>query len=142
LSDKKRAAVFHSRETYTFRSYLAYVLYAPLYIAGPIITFNDFMWQVRTHHTVIHRSWGSCSYIQLARPVDIAPRTTARYALRFLISLLTMETLIHIMHVVAIKDARAWSGMTPAQLSMLGFWNLIFVWLKVRCTIQSISRIE
>ncbi|KAH9991748.1 MBOAT-domain-containing protein [Russula vinacea] len=106
LSDKKRAAVFHSRETYTFRSYLAYVLYAPLYIAGPIITFNDFMWQ-------------------LARPVDIAPRTTARYALRFLISLLTMETLIHIMHVVAIKDARAWSGMTPAQLSMLGFWNLI-----------------
>jgi D-alanyl-lipoteichoic acid acyltransferase DltB (MBOAT superfamily) len=43
-----------------------------------------------------------------------------------------METLIHIMHVVAIKDARAWSGMTPAQLSMLGFWNLIFVWLKVR----------
>lgn len=49
-----------------------------------------------------------------------------------------METLIHIMHVVAIKDARAWSGMTPAQFSMLGFWNLIFVWLKVRCIIQSI----
>jgi len=42
-----------------------------------------------------------------------------------------METLIHIMHVVAIKDARAWSGMTPAQFSMLGFWNLIFVWLKL-----------
>ena len=49
-----------------------------------------------------------------------------------------METLIHTMHVVAIKDARAWSGMTPAQLSMLGFWNLIFVWLKVRRKIQSI----
>jgi hypothetical protein len=52
-----------------------------------------------------------------------------------------METLIHIMHVVAIKDARAWSGMTPAQFSMLGFWNLIFVWLKVRCIIQPISPI-
>jgi D-alanyl-lipoteichoic acid acyltransferase DltB (MBOAT superfamily) len=60
---------------------------------------------------------------------------TARYALRFLISLLTMETLIIVMHVVAIKDARTWSGMTPAQFSMLGFWNLIFVWLKVRYTI-------
>ena len=35
------------------------------------------------------------------------------------------------MHVVAIKDAHAWSGMTPTQLSMIGFWNLIFVWLKV-----------
>jgi hypothetical protein len=52
-----------------------------------------------------------------------------------------METLIHIMHVVAIKDARAWTGMNPAQLSMLGFWNLIFVWLKVCCIIQSISPI-
>jgi D-alanyl-lipoteichoic acid acyltransferase DltB (MBOAT superfamily) len=29
---------------YTFRNYLAYVLYAPLYIAGQIVTF---MWQVR-----------------------------------------------------------------------------------------------
>ena len=55
-----------------------------------------------------------------------------RYAIRFCITLLTMETLIHVMHVVAIKDAHAWSGMTPAQLSMIGFWNLIFVWLKVR----------
>ena len=41
------------------------------------------------------------------------------------------------MHVVAIKDAHAWIGMTPAQLSMLGFWNLIFVWLKVRRTITA-----
>ncbi|KAI0293499.1 MBOAT, membrane-bound O-acyltransferase family-domain-containing protein [Multifurca ochricompacta] len=112
VSDKKRAAVFHPPATYTFRNYLAYALYAPLYIAGPIITFNDFMWQ-------------------LARPKDIAPRVTARYALRFLIALLTMEILIHAMHVVAIKDAHAWSGMTPAQLSMVGFWNLIFVWLKL-----------
>jgi len=59
-------------------------------------------------------------------------RATARYAVRFFVALLTMETLIHVMHVVAIKDARAWGGLTPAQLSMIGFWNLIFVWLKVR----------
>ena len=44
--DKKRAAVFHPRSTYTFLNYLSYALYAPLYIAGPILTFNDFMWQV------------------------------------------------------------------------------------------------
>ena len=69
--------------------------------------------------------------IQLTRPKDITPRETVRYALRFLISLLTMEALIHVMYVVAIKDTRAWSGMSPAQLSMVGFWNLIFVWLKV-----------
>jgi hypothetical protein len=42
-----------------------------------------------------------------------------------------METLIHVMHIVAIKNAHTWSGMSPAQHSMIGFWNLIFVWLKV-----------
>jgi hypothetical protein len=42
-----------------------------------------------------------------------------------------METLIHVMHIVTVKDAHAWSAMSPAQLSMIGFWNLILVWLKV-----------
>ena len=54
-----------------------------------------------------------------------------RYAIRFGITLLTMETLIHVMYLVAIKDAHAWSDMMPAHFSMIGFWNLIFVWLKV-----------
>ena len=36
------------------------------------------------------------------------------------------------MYVVAIKDASAWEGAGPAQLSMIGFWNLVVVWLKVR----------
>lgn len=31
---------------YGFLSYLAYALYSPLYLAGPIITFNDFVHQV------------------------------------------------------------------------------------------------
>ncbi|KAH9006659.1 MBOAT-domain-containing protein [Lactarius deliciosus] len=70
---------------------LAYALHAPLYIAGPILTFNDFMWQ-------------------LPRPKEIPPRATARYAVR---------------------DTHAWIGMLPAQLSMVGFWNLIFVWVKL-----------
>jgi hypothetical protein len=36
------------------------------------------------------------------------------------------------MYVVAIKDTRAWEGDSPADLSMIGFWNLVVVWLKVR----------
>lgn len=47
LSEKQRKALAHPLEMYSFINYLAYVLYPPLYIAGPIITFNDFMWQVR-----------------------------------------------------------------------------------------------
>jgi D-alanyl-lipoteichoic acid acyltransferase DltB (MBOAT superfamily) len=36
----------HKPHMYTFPNYLTYVLYPPLYIAGPIMTFNDFLWQV------------------------------------------------------------------------------------------------
>lgn len=99
-------------QEYSFVNYLAYVLYAPLYIAGPIITFNDFVWQM--HH-----------------PLVISTRERISYAIRFLACLLTMESILHTMYVVAIKDTKAWSGNGPADLSMIGFWNLIVVWLKV-----------
>ena len=32
---------------YNYVNFLSYALYCPLYIAGPIMTFNDFLWQVR-----------------------------------------------------------------------------------------------
>ncbi|KZV94160.1 hypothetical protein EXIGLDRAFT_824417, partial [Exidia glandulosa HHB12029] len=104
---------FHELPAYeSFMNYVSYILYPPCYIAGPIMTFNDFLWQMK-------------------RPVRIAPRDVASYALRFVICLLTMEVVLHYMYVVAIKSARAWAGDTPAQLYMLGFWNLIVVWLKL-----------
>lgn len=68
----------------------------------------------------------------MKRPVPITKQDVVGYALRFSVCLLTMEVILHYMYVVAIKDARAWAGDTPAQLCMLGFWNLIVVWLKVR----------
>jgi hypothetical protein len=44
-----------------------------------------------------------------------------------------MELILHFMYVVAIKDSKAWFGYSPGEVSMVGFWNLIIVWLKVRC---------
>jgi hypothetical protein len=42
-----------------------------------------------------------------------------------------MEFVLHFMYVVAIKDTKAWAGASPAELSLIGFWNLLIVWLKV-----------
>ena len=53
------------------------------------------------------------------------------YLLRFLVCYMTMEYILHFMYVVAIKDTKAWIGDTPAEIAMIGFWNLIIVWLKV-----------
>ncbi|KAG6810550.1 hypothetical protein H0H92_012628 [Tricholoma furcatifolium] len=102
----------HPPHMYSFSNYLAYVLYPPLYLAGPIMTFNDFLWQ--------HR-----------RPTRVTIGDSARYAIRLLASLLTMEFILHFMYVVAIKDRKAWKGATPAEISLIGFWNLIIVWLKL-----------
>ncbi|TFK50179.1 MBOAT-domain-containing protein [Heliocybe sulcata] len=112
LNYRERISTPHTLSSYSYVNYLAYVLYPPLYIAGPIMTFNDFMWQ-------------------LERPATIPRRSVATYALRFLSCLLTMELMLHFMYVVAIKDSRAWQGDSPFELSMIGFWNLIIVWLKL-----------
>jgi len=112
LTHKQRTVTYHTLEAYTFQNYVAYVLYPPLYIAGPIMTFNDWLWQ-------------------LTRPLSIPTTSTIRYAARFLFTLVLMEFIVHFLYVVAIKDARAWVGNSPAELCMVGFWNLIFVWLKL-----------
>jgi len=45
-SEKERTTTPHSPELYSYANYVAYVLFPPLYIAGPILTFNNFLWQV------------------------------------------------------------------------------------------------
>ena len=61
-------------------------------------------------------------------------KAVAGYLVRFVICFMTMEFILHYMYVVAIKDVRAWVGDTPSQVAMIGFWNLIIVWLKVLST--------
>jgi D-alanyl-lipoteichoic acid acyltransferase DltB (MBOAT superfamily) len=43
-----------------------------------------------------------------------------------------MEIMIHYMYMVSIFHAKPpWSTYTPSQLSMLGFFNLKHIWLKL-----------
>lgn len=44
--NKLRASRSRAASEYSFSNYLAYTLYPPLFIAGPIMTFNDFVSQV------------------------------------------------------------------------------------------------
>jgi D-alanyl-lipoteichoic acid acyltransferase DltB (MBOAT superfamily) len=88
------------------------------------MTFNDFIWQVSPPQK------GNAEN-QVRNPTTITRREQLSYAFRFIICLLTMETMLHSMYVVAIKDTSAWDGDSPAELSMIGLWNLVVVWLKV-----------
>ena len=114
LSERDRVDIPAKPENYSFRNYLAYALYSPLYLAGPILTFNDYISQ------------------QYYTPKSIARARTVLYGIRFLISLLAMELMIHYIYVIAISKAQpAWEVYSPFQLSMLGYFSLHHIWLKL-----------
>lgn len=99
---------------FSFRNYVAYAIYAPLYIAGPILTFNDYISQLKYRAASIER-----------------PRTV-RYAIRFVLVLFAMEALLHFNYIGAISKARPeWGSYTAAQLSLLSYFQLHIIWLKL-----------
>jgi D-alanyl-lipoteichoic acid acyltransferase DltB (MBOAT superfamily) len=51
--DKDRIQKPAFYEDYNYVNFLAYILYTPLYLCGPIITFNDFVSQVRTRSEIL-----------------------------------------------------------------------------------------
>ncbi len=99
---------------FSFRNYIAYAVYAPLYLTGPIVTFNDFVSQARY------------------APATIDSGRTLRYGVRFVLCLLAMELLLHFDYMGAItQSAPDWSSYTPAQLSLLSYFYLHMIWLKL-----------
>ncbi|KAJ7266595.1 MBOAT, membrane-bound O-acyltransferase family-domain-containing protein [Mycena rebaudengoi] len=112
LDEKQRQTMTHPDSMYSYLNYISYVLYPPLYLAGPIMTFNDYIWQNR-------------------KPANIPAFAIRGYFIRFVISMLTMEFILHFMYVVAMKDTKAWRGASPAEIGLIGFWNLMIVWLKL-----------
>ncbi|OGM50394.1 glycerol:H+ symporter (Gup1), partial [Aspergillus bombycis] len=81
---------------------------------GPILTFNDYISQQRF------------------QPLSLTRSRVTRYAVRFLLTVLAMEFILHFIYAVAISQAHPdWSLYSPGQLSMLGFFNLHIIWLKL-----------
>lgn len=52
-------------ENYTFAMYLCYLVYAPLYISGPIISFNAFASQVCDYISMLYFHIPSTSFLYL-----------------------------------------------------------------------------
>jgi protein-cysteine N-palmitoyltransferase HHAT len=114
LSERDRIAIPAAAKDFSWRNFVAYTIYAPLYLTGPILSFNDFISQLRH------------------QPASIETPRTLRYALRFVLCLLCMEFVLHVAWVGAIaKSSPDWSTYTPAQLCLLSFINLVIIWLKL-----------
>lgn len=114
LSERDRVNIPAEPSAFSPRNYIAYVLYAPLYLTGPILTFNDYIAQQRF------------------APPSVTRSRTFLYGLRFFLTLLCMELILHYIYAVAISKASPdWSMYSPGQLSMLAFFNLHIIWLKL-----------
>ncbi|ORY54810.1 putative glycerol: H+ symporter [Pseudomassariella vexata] len=114
LSERDRVTIPAQARDFTLRNYIAYTIYAPLYLTGPIITFNDYISQLRYKSATIE-----------------TPRLI-RYGIRFALTLLAMEVILHFDYVQAISKAHpVWDEYTASQLSLLSYFNLHLIWLKL-----------
>ncbi|OTB05074.1 hypothetical protein M426DRAFT_320131 [Hypoxylon sp. CI-4A] len=114
LSERDRVTIPAQTKDFSFRNYVAYAIYAPLYLTGPIITFNDFISQLRYKSASIE-TW-----------------RTFRYGVRLVLTLLAMEVFLHFIYVQAISKANpVWGEYTAGELSILSYFNLHFIWLKL-----------
>lgn len=113
LNERQRLVAPHHIQEYGVVNYIAYITYTPLLIAGPIVTFNDYVYQSR--YTLPSINVGQIF----------------SYAIRLVISILSMEMVLHFAYVVAISKRKAWTGDTPFQISMIGLFNLNIIWLKL-----------
>ncbi|KAI8887669.1 MBOAT-domain-containing protein [Backusella circina FSU 941] len=113
VSDRERIQFSCPLQDYNYENFLTYVLYTPLLLCGPIITFNDFISQFH---------WPS---------PNITKRYVIHYALRLVVVILIMEMTLHYLYVVSISKAKAWEGDSPLEISMVGYFNLVIIWMKL-----------
>ncbi|KAJ2742306.1 glycerol transporter [Coemansia sp. BCRC 34301] len=112
-TDKDRVEHSCFAQDYCFTNYWAYLLYPPLYLTGPIITFNSFMSQMRYPSP------------------SITTKTTVVYGIRLLASTLLMELILHTVYCVAISKWGHWETFSVYEISMFGYMRLSFIWLKL-----------
>jgi protein-cysteine N-palmitoyltransferase HHAT len=98
---------------YSFVNYLAYVVFPPLYLAGPMSSFNAFVSYMRVPGT------------------SMPPRAMAVYALRLLGLYLTEFVLLHFVFISALSSYTFLTiEMSATEQAHFFFYSLAYIWLK------------
>jgi D-alanyl-lipoteichoic acid acyltransferase DltB (MBOAT superfamily) len=114
---KSRQERSHRMKDYSFFNYMTYVFYAPLYLAGPIVSFNA--WQ---------------SYMAKPSSSGLNFRGISLYALRWLGIFLLMEVFTHYVYsngIAAQSEVTLRSKISDIGLAFAFAWSvLFFMWMK------------
>lgn len=97
---------------YNVFNYLAFLFYPPLYIAGPISSFNAFVSYTYKPQTQ-YSSW------------DIA-----LYGLRLLITIVGLEYTLHFFYYYSISIHGIWKELPPIDVALSGYFVLNFMYVK------------
>jgi len=110
---------------YSYPLFLAYLLFPPLALAGPILSCNAFAHQLRP---------ASCpaAAAAAAAAAETCGAALFRAAMRLLFVMATLEWSTHALHANAVASSGAWRslGLPPAGLGAVGYFTLAFMWLK------------
>ncbi|KAJ5072115.1 protein-cysteine n-palmitoyltransferase rasp [Anaeramoeba ignava] len=99
-------------ECYTFEGFIAYIFYVPLYIAGPITTYNAF-------------------YSHIQKPQKQFSLKQIFYLLgQVLLYTLGLEIMLHFNYSYSINDSGLWRKMPSYRLPMIGHNVLNFMFVK------------
>ncbi|XP_074571099.1 membrane-bound O-acyltransferase gup1 [Curcuma longa] len=97
---------------YSYSMYLCYLMYTPLYIAGPIVSFNAFSAQMdmpQKNYSLGQITW---------------------YGIKWLLSLLLMEAMTHHLYYNAFAISGSWRHLSPLEILIVGYGVVNFMWLK------------
>ncbi|KAG5185448.1 Glycerol:H+ symporter [Tribonema minus] len=99
------------QDHYSVGAFLAYAFYAPLYVAGPIMTFDAFA-------------------ARLGAPAAPRPGALRAYALRLAVALALLEAVLRVAPTFALAKSGAFGGLGAGDLALLGWATLNNMWLK------------
>ena len=124
VSDPLRALAEQPADDYSLSSFLAYTLFPPLAIAGPVLSYNSFANQLRALQQPPPAGGGP--------QADASAPAIARYAARLAATLACLELCTHGLHANAVATSGAWRrlGLGPGALAAVGYFTLAFMWLK------------
>ena len=106
-----RAQTAAALPDYNALTYFAYLFYPPLHFAGPTITFNHFVSNVRSPHQL------PVSYL-------------LQYAARLLLAAAVLELLLHYLYVFALAQPALLPRLSVVSVLSLVYWTLNGIWLK------------
>ncbi|GAU14815.1 hypothetical protein TSUD_50270 [Trifolium subterraneum] len=92
--------------------YLSYLVYAPLYIAGPIVSFNAFASQLDVPQN------------------SNSVRNVILYGFRWLFCFILLEFMTHLFYYNAFANSGLWKHLSPMEVFIIGYGVLNFMWLK------------